>query len=275
MQDSIDYKGQSTELLKRLHILTRDGKINLDSRRKLKQVNHLVQFIEPMIQKAYEVNSDPLIVDCGAGKSYLGFILYDLLLRTHTAGRLLALEVRDELYKKGVELARAEKFDRMFWRQGPILEALKNEPLLQNKPDLVCALHACDTATDEAIRIGVDSGARFFALVPCCQAEVARQLEGVREVQLAIEDRPLHELWDSALHRREFGSHLTNVLRCLYLQSKGYRVTVTEFTGFEHTQKNELIMAEKISEGYAKAAQNYKIMSDRFRVKLGILDSRL
>ncbi len=71
-------KGQSIELLKELHILTRDGKLNQDTRRKLKQVYHLYQFLEPLLEDALKANPNPTLVDHGAGKSYLGFILYDL-----------------------------------------------------------------------------------------------------------------------------------------------------------------------------------------------------
>jgi len=103
--------------------------------------------------------------------------------------------------------------------------------------DVVTALHACDTATDEAIQFALRHEAKFVALVPCCQAEVARQLESAKG--------PLEQLWRHPIQRREFGAQLTNVLRGLYLEAHGYKVRVTEFTGFEHTQKNEMIFAER------------------------------
>jgi len=103
--------------------------------------------------------------------------------------------------------------------------------------DIVTALHACDTATDEAILFALRHDAKVVALVPCCQAEVARELESVKG--------PLEQLWRHPIQRREFGAHLTNVLRGLYLEAHGYKVRVTEFTGFEHTQKNEMIFAER------------------------------
>ena len=85
MQDLKDIKSnQSIELLKSLHILTRDGRMNQDSRRKLKQVYHLYQLIEPCLEKALASNPHFTLVDHGAGKSYLGFILYDLLKKDHT-----------------------------------------------------------------------------------------------------------------------------------------------------------------------------------------------
>ena len=103
--------------------------------------------------------------------------------------------------------------------------------------DIVTALHACDSATDEAILFALRHEARFVALVPCCQAEVARALEEIKG--------PMDQLWRHGLHRREFGAHLSDVLRALYLEAHGYKVRVSEFTGFEHTQKNKLIFAER------------------------------
>jgi hypothetical protein len=108
--------------------------------------------------------------------------------------------------------------------------------------DLVTALHACNTATDDAIRFALLREARFIVLVPCCQAEVAAELR--KHKQQALAD-PLAELWRHPIHTREFGSHVTNILRCLQLQSHGYQLSVTELVGWEHSMKNELIIARR------------------------------
>src|SRR5665647_2843430 len=157
---------QSVELLKALHILTRDGKINQDSRRKLKQVYHF--------------------------------------------------------YHLSVE------------------ESIKS-PALPEQVDIVTALHACNTATDDAIRFGLEKRARFIVLVPCCQAEVAEVLR--KHKSESFTKTPLSEIWRHPIHTREFGSQITNVLRCLQLEAHGYQVTVTELVGWEHSMKNELIIA--------------------------------
>jgi hypothetical protein len=108
--------------------------------------------------------------------------------------------------------------------------------------DIVTALHACDTATDDAIAFGLQKRAKYMVLVPCCQAEVAAHLRNNRG--LAVAKTPLAELWRHPLHTRELGSQITNVLRCLYLEASGYQVTVTELVGWEHSMKNELILAK-------------------------------
>jgi hypothetical protein len=228
--------GQSLELLKELHILTRDGRLNQDSRRKLKQVHHLYQFIEPLLDGA------ETLADHGAGKSYLGFILYDLYFRERGNGHIYGIETRRELVDKSQALAARLGFARMNFLACTVEDSLTS-PALPGRIDVVTALHACNTATDDAIRFALGKGARHIVLVPCCQAEVAAALRAGKSE--ALTRTALAELWRHPIHTRELGSHLTNVLRCLLLEAHGYSVTVTELVGWEHSLKNELIIASK------------------------------
>ena len=233
--------GQSVELLKELHILTRDGKLNQDSRRKLKQVYHLFNFIEPLLKSIHAAGQPIELVDHGAGKSYLGFILYDLYFKALAdASRIHGIETRPELVERTAALATRLGFARMAFHQLSAAESI-DPPALPARVDIVTALHACDTATDDAIRFALAKSARYVVLVPCCQAEVAAALRAGKARALA---NPLSELWRHPIHTREFGSHLTNVLRCLQLEAHGYAVTVTELVGWEHSMKNELIIAD-------------------------------
>lgn len=231
-------------LLKALHILTHNGGLNADSRRKLKQVQHLAQLIKPAIDAVLAEKSQPVLADLGAGKSYLGFILYDLYLRPAGRGRVVAVEARTELVGTARKIAAESGFDRMDFVEGKIAQSALGAV------DIVTALHACDTATDEAILFALSHDAKFVALVPCCQAEVARDLEGVKG--------PLDQMWRHPIQRREFGAHLTNVLRGLFLEAHGYKVRVTEFTGFEHTQKNEMIFAERHQRSNPRAKAEFE-----------------
>ena len=163
---------QSIELLKALHILTRDGKLNQDSRRKLKQVYHLVNFIQPLFQEVLAHQENPTLVDHGAGKSYLGFILYDLLLKAEHAGRVIGIETRADLVEKSKALAAECHFSRMDSQHLTVEESITSNTIPE-KVDIVTALHACNTATDDAIAFGLKKHAQFMVLVPCCQAEVA------------------------------------------------------------------------------------------------------
>ncbi|MCY1165949.1 Methyltransferase domain protein [compost metagenome] len=239
--------GQSIELLKELHILTREGKLNQDTRRKLKQVYHLYQFIEPLLNEVSASSPAPALADHGAGKSYLGFILYDLFFNVahrgeKTTGHIYGIETRAELVEKSRVLAARLGFERMSFLNLSVQEATRS-PDLPAGIDIVTALHACDTATDDAIAFGLAKNARHMVLVPCCQAEVAGVLKKGKALNLA--KNPLAELWRHPLHTREFGSQITNVLRCLQLEASGYQVTVTELVGWEHSMKNELILASR------------------------------
>ena len=233
---------QSVELLKELHILTRDGKLNQDSRRKLKQVYHLFHFIEPLLKEVFAARSDLALVDHGAGKSYLGFILYDLFLKTRESGHVYGIETREALVSKSRELAERLGFGRMSFLNLSVEESI-GSPQLPAHIDIVTALHACNTATDDAIKFALHKQARFIVLAPCCQAEVAAMLN--KHKNQSFGKTPLSEIWRHPIHTREFGSHLTNVLRCLLLEAHGYQVTVTELVGWEHSMKNELIIARR------------------------------
>ena len=231
---------QSIELLKALHILTRDGKLNQDTRRKLKQVYHLYHFIEPLLTELMEEGDNITLVDHGAGKSYLGFILYDLFMKQHQSGHVVGIETRAELIQKSKDLAEHLHFDRMDFHHLSVEESMTSA-LLPEQVEIVTALHACNTATDDAIRFGLEKNAKFMVLVPCCQAEVAEVLR--KHKNESFGKTPLSEIWRHPIHTREFGSQITNVLRCLQLEAHGYQVTVTELVGWEHSMKNELIIA--------------------------------
>ena len=228
--------GQSPMLLKELHLLTREGDLNADSLRKLKQVNHLVRLLAPAVEDVLARFGDPVLIDCGAGKGYLGFILHELFLGPAGKGTVVSVEARAELTRAAEERALRLGFSRMRFVTGELARVE-----LPRRVHLVTALHACDTATDDALALAVRHGADHVAVVPCCQAEVARQLERAQGASPAL--AALHE---HPWHRREFGSHLTNVVRALALEAWGYKVTVTELAGWEHSLKNELILGRKI-----------------------------
>ncbi len=272
--------GQSIELLKELHILTREGKLNQDSRRKLKQVLHLFQFIEKILKelseedaakssnvaagKPADVHASHMgltLADHGAGKSYLGFIVYDLFFKALSQGHIYGIETRAELVEASRALAQRLDFKRMVFLNTSVAESSQSDQM-PAQIDVVTALHACDTATDDAIAFGLLKKARAMVLVPCCQAEVAAKLRQNKALNLSR--TPLAELWRHPLHTREIGSQLTNVLRCLYLESKGYTVTVTELVGWEHSMKNELILARYTGRTKAGAADRLQALLTEF-----------
>ena len=262
--------GQSIELLKELHILTREGRLNQDSRRKLKQVYHLFQFIEKLLEELPASEQGPTLADHGAGKSYLGFIIYDLFFKALGRGHIYGVETRAELVQRSQALAQRLGFDRMAFVNTTVAEATTDQRLPE-QVDVVTALHACDTATDDAIAFGLQKKARFMVLVPCCQAEVASCLRESKA--LSLSRTPLAELWRHPLHTREMGSQITNVLRCLYLEACGYQVTVTELVGWEHSMKNELILARYTGQKKRSAAERLQALLAEFGLQ-SLQDSR-
>jgi Methyltransferase domain len=253
--------GQSEALLRELHLVGRDGKLQADTLRKLKQVNHLVQLLAPALADVSERHPHPVLLDAGAGNAYLGFILYELFLREGEA-ELWSVETRPDLVARAKDRAARLGFSRMRFVEAPLGELIAapapatapgaaTEPGAATAPTteevptrlhLVTALHACDTATDDALILAVRRDADHVAVVPCCQAEVAAQLKAAPDAAQA----PWPLLWSHPIHRREAGAHLTNVIRALALEANGYQVTVTELTGWEHSLKNELILGRRV-----------------------------
>lgn len=268
-QEQTLIEGQSEGLLKALHILTREGRLNQDAKRKLKQVNHLVQLMyTPMVELQKELGAPQSlsVVDHGAGKSYLGFILYDRFQKRSPSAtglglEIFGLEMRAELVEMSRQTAKEWGFEGMHFLHMDTQDA-KDTALLPARVDVVSALHACDTATDDAIEFALAKKARLVFLVPCCQAEFASALR--KNKALSLSRSPLAELWRHPLHTREMGSQLTNVMRCLYLQSQGYRVTVTELVGWEHSLKNELIVAQWTGQTSKAAASRLKQLMAEF-----------
>ncbi len=255
---------QSIALLKALHILTVDGKLNQDSRRKLKQVYHLVNFIEPLFNEVLTLNPNPVLVDHGAGKSYLGFILYDLLMKQHATGQVIGIETRADLVEKSKALAVECSFERMKFEHLTVQQSITSSEIPATV-DIVTALHACNTATDDAIQFGLQKQTKYMVLVPCCQAEVAEVLR--KHKNESFGKTPLSEIWRHPIHTREFGSQITNVLRCLQLEAAGYSVTVTELVGWEHSMKNELIIAKYTGQPRKNAQERMDAILTEFNLQ--------
>ena len=232
----------SASLLRALGLTTAKGGASADSHRKLKQLTHFVRLIEPALHEVLERYETPVVVDAAAGKGYLGLVLSQLILGPAGKGALIGIESREEL---------VERVQRVADNHGlpaTLQAATIRDASLPERVHFLLALHACDTATDEAIVRGVAAKADYIAVVPCCQAEVSRliaQVEG---------DRSVSGLWRHAWHRREFGAQLTNVIRALALEARGYKVTVTELAGWEHSLKNELILARRVGRFHAESA---------------------
>ncbi len=220
--------------------------------------------LRPAMEDLLARHPAPVVVDAGSGNAYLGFILYELFLKDAppgkdaAAGTLLSIEGRPELTERAKERAQRLGFTRMRFQTAHLESATWPERI-----HLLTALHACDTATDDALAAAIQHGADHVAVVPCCQAEVAAQLKGQR----AEVDTSLGMLFQHPWHRREFGSHLTNVIRAMTLEAFGYQVTVTELTGWEHSLKNELILGRRVHKENRPARAKLEALLGSFGVQ--------
>lgn len=252
--------GQSTDLLRELHLLTRTGDLNADARRKLKQINHFCSLLRPELERIFAAHEQPVLVDAGAGNAYLGFVLYEVFLSHREQGLLINIDRRADLIERGRERAQRLGYGRMRFELSdldPPHSAADTDataaPMAPSQPvHAMLSLHACDTATDDAIALGLRHRADLIAVVPCCQAEVHALLKGQSR------SGALTPLWRHSWHRREFAAHLTNVLRTLVLEAAGYKVRVTELAGWEHSLKNELIIATRHQRGNGLARRQLK-----------------
>ncbi|HEV7345677.1 MAG TPA: SAM-dependent methyltransferase [Devosia sp.] len=215
-----------------LGITGKDGQVRNDAQDKFRQINKMVEIFAPLIQA---IKADtPRIVDMGAGKGYLDFALYDYL--SNVANRpaeVIGVEMRAGLVEDGNATAAASGFTQLSFAQGTILD------YDASGADAVIALHACDTATDDAIYKGISADAALIAVAPCCHKQVRRQMEAGQP------DPQLEPLLRHGIFLERQAEMVTDALRALLLELNGYRTKVFEFVSDAHTPKNNLIVAEK------------------------------
>lgn len=215
-----------------LKITGADGNVLSGSQDKFRQINKMVEIFAPLIQAI--PGDTPKIVDMGAGKGYLTFALYDYLVNVAKRPvEMVGVEYRAELVELCNEIARQSGFDGLRFEQGSIID------YDSTGADAVIALHACDTATDDAIFKGISSGASLIAVAPCCHKQIRRQMEA----------HPPGDKLEFLLRHGTFmerqAEMVTDGLRSLLLEKNGYKTKVFEFISDAHTPKNVLIVAEK------------------------------
>lgn len=227
--------GLPVALLSHLGLVDPRGRATADSARKIKQISHFLRLLEPALTDICTRYPDPVVVDAGAGKSYLGLAIHAVMRHRWGRGRTLAIESRAELNRAVEGVVTALGIEGYETHEARIVDAV-----LPERVHLVVGLHACDRATDEALVQALRANADHIALVPCCQAELA-------SLWKATPPPAWPALVRHAWHRRELGAHATNVLRALVLEAHGYQTTVTELAGWEHSLKNELILGRRVA----------------------------
>ncbi|MDB5612874.1 MAG: SAM-dependent methyltransferase [Devosia sp.] len=215
-----------------LGITGKDGVVRNDAQDKFRQINKMVEIFAPLIQAI--AADKPRIVDMGAGKGYLDFALYDYLANVaNRPAEVIGVEMRDGLVTDGNATAAASGFDGLSFVPGTIID------YDATGADAVIALHACDTATDDAIFKGIAAGAALIAVAPCCHKQIRRQMEAGKPAS------QLDVLLRHGIFLERQAEMVTDTLRALLLELSGYKTKVFEFVSDAHTPKNNLIVAEK------------------------------
>lgn len=220
--------------LKALQVSDADGRVKPSMQGKYRQICRFIEIFDGLLKDADRARAkDALsIIDIGSGKGYLTFALYDHLTTTlGCACRMTGIEVRRDLVDSSNALARKLGFSDLHF------EASEAQQASAMRADIVIALHACDTATDDAMALGINSDAKMILAVPCCQHELAPQIKDAAEGLAGLIKYPLFKQRQADL--------VTDAARALLLEASGYNVRVIEFVSTEHTSKNILIAATK------------------------------
>lgn len=222
-----------------LGITGKDGAVRNTAQDKFRQINKMVEIFAPLIQGLKA--ESPRILDMGAGKGYLDFALYDYISGKGDRAEIIGVELRPQLVSDGNATARASGFEGLRFEAGTILD------YDASGTDAVIALHACDTATDDAIYQGIKAGAELIAVAPCCHKQIRRQMEA------GAPDQNLDFLLRHGTFLEKQAEMVTDGLRALILEAHGYRTKVFEFVSDAHTPKNNLIVAQKGGAGSRQA----------------------
>ena len=216
--------------LQELGITTNDFKIKKDMHDKYRQINKYLEIVESLLG-IYKDEKDLKIVDMGSGKGYLTFALYDFLKNSlNLQTQITGIEFRKELVEKSNTLAEKAGFKNLKFKQGSI------EQSEIGQIDVLIALHACDTATDEAIYKGIKSDASLIIVAPCCQKQIRKQFDVQNEMASIVKHGILKE---------QQAVIITDGIRALILEAFGYKTKVFEFISTEHTPKNTMIVGTK------------------------------
>jgi len=254
---SINWDMDSLEpFLKAVGIMNPNGKLYAEREKKLYEVIYFSSHVALCVDKISRTR-DTVLLDCGCGRSYLPFFLNYVLKEKRRNVSYMGVDANAKLIEKSSKTANALGYVNMEFFKSSIIGF---EP--KQEPNIVCALHACDTATDEAITKGVELNARFIVAAPCCQRQIVRQLNNVSEKVPQIKP-----FVDSKISKEYVGVALTETLRKLALESFGYKVNMFEFVSMQYTPKNVMLRAEKIRGWNAAVLKEFQDLRDYFNLK--------
>jgi hypothetical protein len=250
--------GRPDPFLQKIGIMTQDGQVRAKMQKKFRQIN---EFLARIIEtgELEKLDQSPLsLVDCGCGSAHLTFAVYHYLnyvLELPT--QMIGLDVKDDLLKRHSAQSQDLGWNDLTFQATRIVDYQPSVP-----PSIVLALHACDTATDEALAQAVKWQSKMIFCAPCCHHHLQHQMS---KQTTPSQFRPVLR---HAVFKERLGDILTDSFRCLILQMMGYRTDVVEFVSTEHTGKNLMIRAiQSARPGRGQTIQEYKALEDFWQVK--------
>ena len=233
---------EDAPFLRLLGVYSAEGKLKSDKQDKFIQINKYLEFFSQAIQSS-NLKDDFVIADMGSGKGYLTFAMYDYITRTlGKKAKVSGIEYRQDMVDLCNQLALKADFSGLSFRQGTI----ENSNI--DDTNVLIALHACDTATDEAIFKGIQAKAQVIMVAPCCHKQIRKQINPKGELGLLTKFGILEE---------RLSENLTDLIRSLILEACGYQTKVFEFINSEHTPKNLMITA--VFKGISEEKKTLKI----------------
>ena len=245
-------EGELTPFLIELGIMTAQGKIVNAKYDKFKQINRYLELVSDCIPYL-DKNKTIRIIDFGCGKAYLTFALYDyLVLKMGYNVEIVGLDLKENVISFCSDLAKKLKFDDLRFEQGDIKGFDQFSDV-----DMVISLHACNTATDEALAKAVNWGAKVILAVPCCQHEFLKKIKNEKMIPMM----------KYGIIKEKLASLLTDSVRANVLEIMGYRTQVLEFIDMEHTPKNVMIRAFfEDNTNIEKLVKQYKQFKNEWQV---------
>lgn len=257
---------EAPELLRVMGLLNSDASMSADSVRKFQQVNHMLNLLLTQLDDMAARHKIVYVLDACCGSSFIALVAaWYLIEKKKHPCRVIGIDRNEAVIAKSNERAQllgweksvrfiAADVDKAAWNKA-LTELFPGEDY--SRPHLLCALHACDTATDHALALGIAAQADYMAVAPCCQAELAKQWS-----QLPKDEHPLSAIFQSPNLRRDTAATFTDALRLLLVRGKGYEVTATEFVPSTHTPKNRLLVCTRRGKFHRESERQFAAMKD-------------
>jgi SAM-dependent methyltransferase len=235
--------------LKAIGVMTEDGRIKADMQRKFKQINEFLRLVDETGSLPTQAGRAIRVVDFGCGSGHLTFAMYFYLREIlHLDAQVTGVDIKRELMEGLQAKSEALGWEQLRFQTGYISEYQTDVP-----PEVVLALHACDTATDDALKKGIEWGSKLIVCAPCCQHELQSQMARIEM------PKQLSPIFQHGIFFERMGDILTDSFRANILRIMGYRTDITEFVPIEHTGKNLMIRSVKTAPvGEARWAEEYR-----------------